>query len=70
MDKNKELFHILIYIQHNAMLHSLLYLKTALNVSGCTSTNHQERKEVYLQHPLFVTPLLPPVVIVEELEQV
>ena len=34
---------ILIYIQQNATLHSLFYLKTALHVSGGTSTHHQER---------------------------
>jgi hypothetical protein len=47
-----------------------LYLVTALHVSGCTSTHHQERIELYLQHLLFVTPLLLPAAIVEELEQV
>jgi hypothetical protein len=35
-----------------------LYLKTALHVSGGTSTHHQERIQLYLQHLLFVTPLL------------
>jgi hypothetical protein len=35
-----------------------------------TTTHHQERKQVYLQHLVFVTPLLPPAAIVEELEQV
>jgi hypothetical protein len=35
-----------------------LYLETALYVSGGTSTHHQERKQLYLQHPVFVTPLL------------
>jgi hypothetical protein len=34
------------------------YLETALHVSGGTSTHHQERKQVYLQHQVFVTPLL------------
>jgi hypothetical protein len=45
-----------------------LYLETALHVSGGTSTRHQERIQLYLQHLLFVTPLLPPAAIVEELE--
>jgi hypothetical protein len=35
-----------------------LYLETALHVSGGTSTHHQERIQLYLQHLVFVTPLL------------
>jgi NADH:ubiquinone oxidoreductase subunit 5 (subunit L)/multisubunit Na+/H+ antiporter MnhA subunit len=35
-----------------------LYLETALHVWGVTSTHHQERKQLYLQHLVFVTPLL------------
>ena len=51
--------NILIYIQQDdAMLHSLLYLETALHVSGGTSAHYQERKQLYLQHQVFVTPLL------------
>ena len=61
---------ILIYIQQNATLHSLFYLETALHVSGGTTTHHQERKQLYLQHLVFVTPLLLPATIVEELELV
>jgi hypothetical protein len=34
------------------------YLETALHVTGSTSTYHQERKQLYLQHLVFVTPLL------------
>jgi len=34
------------------------YLETALYVSGGTSTHHQERIQLYLQHLLFVSPLL------------
>ena len=30
-----------------------LYLETALHVSGGTSANHQERKQLYLQHLVF-----------------
>jgi hypothetical protein len=37
-----------------------LYLETALHVSGGTTTHHQEHKQLYLQHLLFVTPLLLP----------
>ena len=62
--------NILIYIQQDAMLHSLFYLQTALHVSGGTSTHHQERKQLYLQYLVFVTPLLLSAAIVEELEPV
>jgi hypothetical protein len=37
-----------------------LYLETALHVSGGASTYHQERIQLYLQHLVFVTPLLLP----------
>jgi hypothetical protein len=50
--------NILIYIQQDATLHSLFYLETALRVSCGTNTHHQERKQLYLQHLVFVTPLL------------
>ena len=49
-----------MYIQQDATLHGLFYLETALHVSGGTTTQHQERKQLYLQHLLFVTPLLLP----------
>ena len=58
------------YIQQDATLHGLFYLETALNVSSGTFTHHQERKQLYLQHLVFVTPLLLPAAIVEELELV
>jgi hypothetical protein len=45
-----------------------LYLETALHVSGGTFTHHQERKQLYLQHLVFVTPLLLSIAIVEEME--
>ena len=60
--------NILTYIQQDATLHSLFYLETALHISGGTTTHHQERKQLYLQHLVFVTPLLLPAAIVEELE--
>jgi len=44
-----------IYIQRDATLHSLFYLETALHVSGGASTHPQERKQLYLQHLVFVT---------------
>jgi len=62
--------NILIYIQQEATLHSLFYLETALHVSGGTITHHQKRKQLYLQHLVFVTPLLLSAAIVEELELV
>ena len=46
---------ILIYIQQDTTVHSLLYLETALHVSGGTYTHHQERIKLYLQHLVFVT---------------
>jgi hypothetical protein len=46
------------------------YLETALHVSGSTSTHHQKRVQLYLQHLVFITPLLLSAAIVEELEQV
>jgi len=60
--------NILTYIQQDVTLHSLLYLETALHVSGGTTTHYQERKQMYLQHVVFVTPLLLPAAIVKELE--
>jgi hypothetical protein len=47
-----------------------LYLKIALHVSGGIFTHHQESIQLYLQHLVFVTPLLLSAAIVEELEQV
>jgi hypothetical protein len=45
-----------------------LYLENALYVSGGTSTHHQKRIQLYLQHLVFVAPLLLHVAIVEDLE--
>jgi hypothetical protein len=57
-----------MYIQQDATLHILFYLETALHISGSTITHHQERQQLYLQHLVFVTPLLLPDAIVDELE--
>jgi hypothetical protein len=57
-------------VQQDATLHSLFYLENALHVSGGIITHHQERKQLYLQHLVFVTLLLLPAAIVEELELV
>jgi hypothetical protein len=55
--------NIPIYIQQDATSHSLFYLEIALHVLGGTSTHHQERIQLYLQHLVFVTPLLLPATI-------
>jgi hypothetical protein len=47
-----------------------LNLETALHVSGGNSTHYQERTQLYLQHLVFVTPLLLPAAIVEEMFQI
>jgi len=65
-DHNRKNF-IPIYIQQDATLHGLLYLETALRVLGGTPTHHQERMQLHLQHLVFVTPLLLPAAIVEQL---
>jgi len=52
-----------IYIQQDTTLHSLFYLETALHVSGGNTTHHQESKQLYLQHLVFVTQLLLPAAI-------
>ena len=48
----------------------IYFWKTALHVSGGTSTHHQEHIQVYLQHLVLVRRLLLPAAIVEELELV
>jgi hypothetical protein len=62
--------NILIYIEQDVTLYSLFYPETALHVSGGITTHHQERKQLYLQHLVFVTPLLLSAAIMEELELV
>jgi hypothetical protein len=47
-----------------------LYLESALHVSGGTSTHHQKRTQLHLQHLVFFTSLLLSTAIVEELEPV
>jgi hypothetical protein len=59
------------YISNKLQRYTLyLYLETAVHVSGGTFTHHQERVQLYLQHLVFVTPLLLSAAIVEELEPV
>ena len=55
--------NILMYVQQDATLYSLFYLETPLHVSGGTTTHHQERKRLYLQHLVFVRQLLLPAAI-------
>ena len=62
---------IFLYICNNMQRYTVyLYLETALHVSGGTYTHHQERIQLYLQHLVFVTPLLLSADIVEELKPV
>jgi hypothetical protein len=61
----------IVSISNKTQRHTVsLYLQTALHVSSGTSTHHQERIQLYLQHPVFVTTLLLSAAIVEELEPV
>jgi len=62
--------NILIYIQQDATLHSLLYLAIAPHDSGGTSTHHQEHIQLYLQHLVFVTTLLLPAAIADGVDTV
>jgi hypothetical protein len=65
------LVSIFQYISNKMQRYTVyLYLETALHVSSSTSTHYQERIQLYLQHLVFVTPLLLPAAIVEELEPV
>jgi hypothetical protein len=66
-----ELLTVFQYISNKMQRYTVcLYLEIALHVSGGTSTHHQERIQLYLQHLIFVTPLLLSDAIVEELEPV
>jgi hypothetical protein len=59
------------YISNKMQCYTVyLYLGTTLHVSGGTSTHDQERRQLYLQHLVFVTPLLLSDAILEELEPV
>jgi hypothetical protein len=50
-----------IYISNKMQLYTVyLDLETALHVSGGTSICHQEHKQLYVQHLVFVRPLLLP----------
>jgi hypothetical protein len=59
------------YISNKMQLYAVyLYAETALHVSDGTSTHHQERIQLYLQHLVFVTLLLLSAAIVEKMELV
>jgi hypothetical protein len=59
------------YISNKLQSYTIyLYLETILHVSGGSSTHHQKCIQLYLQHLVFVTPLLLSAAIVEELEPV
>jgi hypothetical protein len=61
----------IVSISNKMQRHTVyLYMETALHASGGTSTHHQERIQLYLQHLVFVTPLLLSDTIVDELELV
>jgi hypothetical protein len=65
------IIRIFQYISNKMQRYTVyLYLETALHVSGGTSAHHQERIHLYLQHLVFVTPLLLSAAVVEELELV
>jgi hypothetical protein len=62
--------NIFQYISNKMQLYTIyLYLETALHVSDGTSTHHQERIQMYLQHLVFVTPLRLPAAIAKHVEQ-
>jgi hypothetical protein len=61
-------FSVFQYISNKMQRYTVyLYLETALHVADGTSTHHQERIQLYLQHLVFVTQLLLSAAIVEEL---
>jgi len=50
--------NIFQYMSNKMHLYTVfLYLETAVHVSGGSSTHHQERIQLYLQHLVFVTPV-------------
>jgi hypothetical protein len=63
------IINIFQYISNKMQLCTVnLYLETALHVSGGTTTHYQEHIQLYLQHLVYVTPLLLPATIMKELE--
>jgi len=71
MVNGQGIYSLFQYISNKMQRYTLyLCLETALRVSGGTYTHHQERIQLYLKHLVFVTLLLLPAAIVEELELV
>jgi hypothetical protein len=62
--------YIPIYIQQDETLHSLFISGNSSTCFGWYFTHHQKRIQLYLQHLVFVTPLLLSAAIVEEFESV
>jgi len=61
--------NIFQFISNKVQLYTVdLYLETDVHVSGGTSTHHQKRMQLYLQHLVFVTPLLLLATTMEELK--
>jgi hypothetical protein len=69
--KYNKLIIVFQYISNKMQRYTVyLCLETTLHVLGGISTHHQEGIQLYLQHLVFVTPLLLSAAIVEELEPV
>jgi hypothetical protein len=63
------IINIFQYISNKMQLYTVnLYLEIALHVSDGTTTHHQDRIQLYLQHLVYVRPLLLPAAIVKESE--
>jgi hypothetical protein len=55
------ILNIFQYISNKIQIYTVyLHLEIALHVSDGTFTHHQERTQLYLQHLVFVGPLLLP----------
>ena len=58
------ILNIFQYISNKMQLYTVyLYLETVPHVSGGTTTHHQDRIQLYLQHLVFVRPFLLPAAI-------
>ena len=55
---NNCMYSIWYLSHHYCYWQVAVMVETALHVSGGITTHHQERKQLYLQHLVFVTPLL------------
>jgi len=57
-------------ISNKTQRYTVYFIWTALRVSGGIIIHHQKREQLYLQHLVFVTPLLLSAAVVEELKLV